>query len=158
VTAPRPVPVTGTFWQATQPVSGPLTDAQLRASAVPVTGATPNTWTWVGSVSTSVAPAANAILADTGALAVGSYDFDVTAAVSDTVAVGKGIWLEHRNAANNANLRTFGVATPNGGTAHYRIERYALAASERMRCIVLVAGAASSRYAAVIGSRIWVAT
>jgi hypothetical protein len=38
------LPVTGTFWQATQPVSiagtvavsGPLTDAQLRASAVPV--------------------------------------------------------------------------------------------------------------------------
>jgi hypothetical protein len=37
------VPVTGTFWQATQPVSagtvavtGPLTDAQLRASSVPV--------------------------------------------------------------------------------------------------------------------------
>lgn len=40
------VPVTGTFWQATQPVSiaatvavsGPLTDAQLRATAVPVSG------------------------------------------------------------------------------------------------------------------------
>jgi hypothetical protein len=32
------VPVTGTFWQATQPVSGPLTDAQLRAVAVPVSG------------------------------------------------------------------------------------------------------------------------
>ena len=30
------IPVTGTFWQATQPVSGPLTDVQLRASAVPV--------------------------------------------------------------------------------------------------------------------------
>ena len=29
-------PVTGTFWQATQPVSGPLTDTQLRATAVPV--------------------------------------------------------------------------------------------------------------------------
>ena len=28
-------PVTGTFWQTTQPVSGPLTDTQLRASAVP---------------------------------------------------------------------------------------------------------------------------
>jgi hypothetical protein len=28
-----PVPVSGTFFQATQPVSGPLTDAQLRASA-----------------------------------------------------------------------------------------------------------------------------
>lgn len=31
-------PVTGTFWQATQPVSGPLTDVQLRAVAVPVSG------------------------------------------------------------------------------------------------------------------------
>jgi len=30
-------PVSGTFWQGTQPVSGPLTDTQLRASAVPVT-------------------------------------------------------------------------------------------------------------------------
>lgn len=29
-------PVSGTFWQATQPVSGPLTDTQLRATAVPV--------------------------------------------------------------------------------------------------------------------------
>lgn len=30
------LPVSGTFWQATQPVSGPLTDAQLRASVVAV--------------------------------------------------------------------------------------------------------------------------
>lgn len=32
------IPVTGSFWQATQPVSGPLTDAQLRATPVPVSG------------------------------------------------------------------------------------------------------------------------
>jgi hypothetical protein len=32
------IPVSGTFYQATQPVSGPLTDAQLRAVAVPVSG------------------------------------------------------------------------------------------------------------------------
>lgn len=31
-------PVSGTFFQATQPVSGPLTDAQLRATPVPVSG------------------------------------------------------------------------------------------------------------------------
>ncbi len=30
--------VTGTFWQATQPVSGPVTDTQLRATAVPISG------------------------------------------------------------------------------------------------------------------------
>ena len=29
-------PVSGTFWQATQPVSGPLTDAQLRAASVAI--------------------------------------------------------------------------------------------------------------------------
>lgn len=40
-------PVSGTFWQATQPVSGtvtatgPVTDTQLRATAVPVSLATP---------------------------------------------------------------------------------------------------------------------
>lgn len=38
VTVSGSVAVTGTFWQATQPVSGPLTDAQLRATPVPVSG------------------------------------------------------------------------------------------------------------------------
>lgn len=32
------VPVSGTFFQPTQPVSGPLTDSELRANAVPVSG------------------------------------------------------------------------------------------------------------------------
>jgi hypothetical protein len=31
-------PVSGTFWPTTQPVSGPLTDTQLRAAPVPVSG------------------------------------------------------------------------------------------------------------------------
>lgn len=39
VNASNPMPVTGAFFQATQPVSGPLTDAALRASPVPVSGA-----------------------------------------------------------------------------------------------------------------------
>lgn len=37
------VAVTGTFWQATQPVSGPLTDAQLRAAPVPISGSLTST-------------------------------------------------------------------------------------------------------------------
>ena len=36
-----PVPVSGTFYQATQPVSGPLTNAELRAADVPVSIANP---------------------------------------------------------------------------------------------------------------------
>lgn len=46
-------PVSGTFWQATQPVSGPLTDAQLRASPVPVSGTV--TTTPPANASTNVA-------------------------------------------------------------------------------------------------------
>lgn len=47
------VPVSGTFWQATQPVSGPLTDTQLRATAVPVSGTfwqatQPVSFSWAG--------------------------------------------------------------------------------------------------------------
>ncbi len=34
----NPLPVSGNFYQVTQPVSGPLTDTQLRATAVPVSG------------------------------------------------------------------------------------------------------------------------
>jgi hypothetical protein len=37
------VPVSGTFWPATQPVSGPLTDTQLRAIVVSVSGMITNT-------------------------------------------------------------------------------------------------------------------
>lgn len=45
--------VTGTFWQATQPVSGPLTDTQLRAAAISVSGTffqatQPVSFTWAG--------------------------------------------------------------------------------------------------------------
>ena len=32
------ITVDGTFWQSTQPVSGPVTDAQLRATPVPISG------------------------------------------------------------------------------------------------------------------------
>ena len=38
ISSANPMPVSGTFYQATQPVSGPLTDTQLRATAVPVSG------------------------------------------------------------------------------------------------------------------------
>jgi hypothetical protein len=58
------VPVSGTFWQATQPVSGPLTDTQLRATAVPVSG---TFWQATQPVSLSSLPA----LA-TGANTIGS--------------------------------------------------------------------------------------
>lgn len=56
------VPVSGTFWQSTQPVSGPLTDAQLRATAVPVSGTFwQATQPISGSVSVSNFPSSQAV-------------------------------------------------------------------------------------------------
>lgn len=54
------VAVTGTFWQATQPVSGPLTDAQLRAVAVPVSGTVAATGTFFQATQPVSGPATDA--------------------------------------------------------------------------------------------------
>lgn len=62
-------PVTGTFFQGTQPVSGPLTDAQLRASAVPVT-LTSTTITGTVDVSDRAARALGVVASITAAVDV----------------------------------------------------------------------------------------
>lgn len=63
--------------------------------------------------------------ADTGALAAGSYDFDIRLAASDTIAVGKGLVVEHRNAANNATLFNLGGVIA-GGAIQFSLRNYAL--------------------------------
>lgn len=52
---PATQPVSGTFWQATQPVSGPLTDTQLRATAVPVSGPLTDTQLRASALPVSIA-------------------------------------------------------------------------------------------------------
>lgn len=59
-TAPT-TPVTGTFWQSTQPVSGPLTDTQLRATSLPVTVTFPATQAISGTVGVNNFPATQAV-------------------------------------------------------------------------------------------------
>jgi hypothetical protein len=51
------VAVTGTFWPATQPVSGPLTDSELRASAVAVDTELPAAATLADATANPTAPA-----------------------------------------------------------------------------------------------------
>jgi hypothetical protein len=165
-----PLPVSGTV-----AATGPLTDAQLRAAVVPISdgggsltvdgtvGATQGTTPWKAREDTaamtwvsvkSAAPAIGAVQADTGALAAGDYDFDVYLVVSDTVAVGKGLVIEHRNAANGATLQTLGGVSTQGELA-LRFRRYTMAANERLRIIAgTAAGAASSMYVSAIGRRV----
>jgi hypothetical protein len=109
--------------------------------------------TFVGA--SNVAPAANAVQADTGQLSAGNYEFVVNLSASDTVAVGKGLIVEHRNAANNATVVVLGAVAPSGAVALH-IPRITLAANERVRVIVgTVSGAASSRYVSSIGRRMF---
>lgn len=155
-------PVTGAFWQATQPVSlasvpshavtGPITNAELRASPVPVSIGASSAFTFVST--NNAAPAANSVQADTGQLAAGDYELIVNLMVSDTVAVGKGLIIEHRNAANNGNIAILGGASPNGGTVSIQIAKLTLATNERIRVIAgSASGAANSRYVSAIGRR-----
>lgn len=93
-----------------------------------------------------VAPAANAVIVDTNALAAGSYLVEFSATAMDTVAVGKGMLLEHRNGANSATLQTLAGVNASGA-ASGRIERVTVAQNERLRWIAgSAAGAASSKY------------
>lgn len=91
-------------------------------------------------------PAANSIIADSLALAAGTYRIEYAAGAMDTLAVGKGMLLEHRNAANNATLNT--IASVVAGESRYgRVERITVGAGERIRWIAgTAAGAASSKY------------
>lgn len=108
--------------------------------------------TWVSAK--TAAPAIGAVQADTGALAAGEYDFDVLLAVSDTTAVGKGLVVEHRDAANTATLQNLGGCSVPGNQA-LQLRRITIATNERIRVIAgTAAGAAASMYVSAIGRRL----
>jgi hypothetical protein len=94
------VPVTGTFWQATQPVSGPLTDTQLRATAVPVSLATlPALATGTNSIGNigTVSTITNLLQLGGTAISMGTGIRDagtqrVTIATNDSVPVTGTFW------------------------------------------------------------------
>jgi hypothetical protein len=102
-------PVSGTFWQATQPVSGPLTDVQLRATAVPVSG---TFWQATQPISGSVSitgtaavsgPLTDAQLRATAVPVSGTF-WQATQPVSGTVTANAG-----------TNLNTSALALETGG-------------------------------------------
>jgi len=97
------------------------------------------------------APVAGAVIADTGQLAAGDYVVVYALSVADTVAVGKRIDVQHRDAANAATLKILSsVATGTGMWGETK--RFAIATNERVRAVNGVAGAASSVYTASIGA------
>lgn len=99
------------------------------------------------------APAAGAVITDLGPQPAGNYDILFTLSVSDTVAVGKELVVEHRNAANTATIRILG-ACPAAVALWGRVRVNTFAPDERVRVISGVAGAASSRYKASLQQRL----
>ena len=87
-----------------------------------------NGWATEGSL---VDPATDALLADTGGLDAGIYDFYIYIATS---AAGMLTTLQHRNAANTANIKGQDFRSETY-TGHCWIRGYSIAASERLRVI-----------------------
>lgn len=115
----------------------PLYTRSVAASAVAATGR-------------AVAPIASAVVADTGALAAGDYRVQIALSYADTLVAGKCLIVEHRNAANAATTQVLG-GVPAGDSREVVIERYTVAANERIRVINdQVAGAAGSVATATI--------
>jgi hypothetical protein len=111
-------------------------DVSVRVGGMPIRNPT-------AASALSIAPAANAVLADTGALAAGTYLVEINLAASAVAAAGKHIQVEHRNAANAATVNYLGGCS--GGQMFSTIvERVVVAAGERVRAVVgAVAFAAS---------------
>lgn len=105
-------PVTGTFWQATQPVSGPLTDTQIRATALPISGTvTANAGTGTMAVSLATAPTTPV---------TGTF-WQATQPVSGTVTVTDGagsLTVDGSISVSNfpATQPVSGTVTANAGT------------------------------------------
>lgn len=101
----------------------------------------------------------NTILADTGALPEGTYDVGFQCQGNDNTAASGAMscQLQHRNAANNANLALWDhvVFAAEANVVHpFYGFGYVIAANERLRCLVTLALNANRAVNAVIFARI----
>lgn len=107
----------------------------------------------------TVAPAAGTVLADTTALPAGTYDVEILVASNGTTGFAEAIALEHRNAANSANLATWPYLLIEGnataGSFNWRHAfGYELGLNERIRLVKSGASTAGKSYVGLIFARI----
>jgi len=105
-----------------------------------------------------IAPAAGAVLADTTALAAGDYDVRLVLTSNDTQSFASSRYVvEHRNAANAANLAVWNYLVTSGDAANsFKYESsfgYQVAANERLRVIAGPSSEALRAYSCVIFAR-----
>jgi len=105
-----------------------------------------------------IGPGASGVLADTGQLAAGTYDVGFHCA-GEPATFNVSVNLEHRNAANAANLAVWGHLLLHNAAnnvviyQHYTFG-YQIGANERLRAVTDIATGAGSDWLAVIFARI----
>lgn len=143
----RPPPADGFVLSNTVvPISIVDTDISLPAVLTPPIYGTPS------SAGEQIAPAANTVLADTGQLAQGTYQFTAILSWADGPAAVQAVDLQHRNAANAANIwdQNF-YTTSSGGVQTFTFNwTEFVSLNERIRAICITAGSAGTRYHANI--------
>jgi len=105
----------------------------------------------IHSTGVLVAPAAGTILADTGALAAGNYQFRMLCSVRDTTNA-QDFQVQHRNAGNTANLKEEEIyADPLTGATNFLYSKtLTIATNERVRILNRLIVAAGARIQASI--------
>lgn len=109
------------------------------------TGRAPQVATTVASGQVT-AGAIAAVIADTGALPAGTYDVEITLGFSGAGVAGKHISVEHRNAANAANVQALGLC-PAAAVKTIYLSRVAVALNERIRAVIGPVAAAAAEVA-----------
>lgn len=115
----------------------------LQAAAVTPLLGTPST------AGESVAPAANTRLADTGALAAGSWNFVILGGSAETVTSLPAFRVRRRNAADAADVWAHRVQVPGGSTFVLQL-RLSINTAERVVVENVAAGTAGVTYQASI--------
>lgn len=106
-----------------------------------------------------LAPAGGTILADTGQLAAGIFDVEMYFTTNDDTQISNMFRVEHRNAANAANLAiwdriaAFGLAGV-GSNPYFHSFAYEVALNERLRISLTNAAGAGRSWLATIFARL----
>lgn len=105
-----------------------------------------------------VAPAVNTILADTGPLPAGVYDVALYASSNDSGSAAARTRVEHRDAANAANLAQWDLQTASQDQtaiwSPWITFGYELALNERLRMLNVLVGQANKVHIATIFARL----
>ena len=130
---------------------GRLNVSDLVVPAIIVADVSDPSWapTQIHSNGIQVAPVAGVILVDTGPLAAGIHDLKIILTSND-IATVNSVTVVHRNFDDTGTVEIIDLAIGQNGSPLILDYATSFVAGERIRIILLLAGAALSRYSAIV--------